>query len=283
MALRPRPRQARACELGVAASIVASIVANLATGCEPHVVDAFEPPREPLVVDELRGALRNLYTFDGSGTQVIDRRGDAHGSIEHIGEPLVPLDTLQFDGQLTLDGQGSYVDLPDRLISALGDATFEAWLAWRGGGFWTRIFDFGDSGGTPVDGVTYVFLTPLNSTTGTLRVAYSVAGPTEEALADGAAPLPIRAAPDDAPDHVAVVIDRSNASMRLHFNGLLVGSRDQAIDLAAINDVNNWLGRSNYAVDPPLSAVLVEFRIYGQALTPAQIAASFQAGPGALD
>lgn len=54
------------------------------------------------------------------------------------------------------------------------------------------------------------------------------------------------------------------------------------MELAALNDVNNWLGRSNYLVDPPLSAVLVEFRIYSQALTAAQLAASFGAGPGAL-
>jgi len=53
-------------------------------------------------------------------------------------------------------------------------------------------------------------------------------------------------------------------------------------DLTMIQDVNNWLGRSNYSVDPALFASLIEFRIYEQALTAAQIGLSFRAGPGAL-
>lgn len=49
-----------------------------------------------------------------------------------------------------------------------------------------------------------------------MRVAYSVAGPLEETVADGQAALPVHVAPEDTtPDQVAVVIDRSNASLRL--------------------------------------------------------------------
>ena len=119
---------------------------------------------------------------------------------------------------------------------------------------------------------------------GGVRVAYSVAGPTQETIADGDEPLPIHLGPDDnTPDHVAVVIDRTNAAMRLYSNGVEIASSAESVDLEAINDVNNWLGRSNYYVDPPLSAVFVEFRIYSQALTATQIRASFEAGPGALD
>jgi hypothetical protein len=96
--------------------------------------------------------------------------------------------------------------------------------------------------------------------------------------------MPTHVGPDDnTPDHVAVVIDRTNAWMRVYSNGVEIASENESLDLTAIRDVNNWLGRSNYYVDPPLSAVLVEFRIYSQALTAAQISASYQAGPGALD
>jgi hypothetical protein len=233
---------------------------------------------------ELRAALRNLYTFGGQGTEIRDTRGDAHGTLLHFPETSTPPDTVQFNGRLTLDGQGSYVELPPGLISSLSDATFEAWVTWRGGDAWARIFDFGNNnGGTPVIGVTYLFLTTSRPDNGGVRLAYSVAGPGEETRVDGVNALPIHLAPDDnVPDQVAVVVDRANGSTRLYSNGVEIASTPQAVDLSAISDVNNWLGRSNYFVDPALSALFVEFRIYSQALTTAQINASFQAGPGAL-
>jgi hypothetical protein len=342
-ALRRRPHFARTCELAVRLSFIGIA----APACDPIVVDAFEPPPEPVANEpltcepgslktepgscgcdipdddfdgdgtpdcletcpdnadsvapsgpcgcssfadtnacsELRAALRNLYTFDGRGTEIRDYRGEAHGTLLDSGEPSTPLDEMQLNGRLTLDGQGGYVALPQGIISTLSDATFEAWVTWRGGDFWTRIFDFGDNnGGTPYNGVTYLFLTPSNADTGGVRIAYSVAGPQQETVADGEESLPIHIGPDDnRPDHVAVVVDRTNASMRLYSNGVEIATAPGPLDLGAINDVNNWLGRSNYFVDPALSALFVEFRIYSQALTSAQINASFQAGPGALD
>jgi hypothetical protein len=233
---------------------------------------------------ELRAALRNLYTFGGQGIEIRDTRGDAHGTLLQFPETSTPLTAVQFNGRLTLDGQGSYVELPPGLISNLSDATFEAWVTWRGGDAWARIFDFGNNGGTPVNGVTYLFLTTSRPDNGGMRLAYSVAGPQEETFVDGVDALPIHIGPDDnTPDQVAAVVDRTNGSTRLYANGVEIASTPQPVDLGAINDVNNWLGRSNYFVDPPLSALFVEFRIYSQALTAAQINASFQAGPGALD
>lgn len=280
--------------------------------CAPLVVDAFEPDREPPAAatcphnpgraapqgpcgcssftdtarcDELRAAVRNLYTFDGTGTAIVDLRSDMDGTLLHTvpDTPPAELSQLQQGGRLTLDGGGSYVELPAGMISRLGSATFEVWISWRGNEFWTRVFDFGDNGGDPVDGVTYLFLTPANASTGTPRVAYSLAGPLQEVIAEAASPLPARDDAGAGPDHLAVVIDRNDASMRLYSGGVEVSSVTLPGDLAAINDANNWLGRSNYLVDPALSATFIELRIYDQALSAAQISASFQAGPGALD
>jgi hypothetical protein len=49
--------------------------------------------------------------------------------------------------------------------------------------------------------------------------------------------------------------------------------------LSAINDVNNWLGRSQFNDDPYFKGMIHEFRIYKVALTQQQVAASFDAGP----
>ncbi len=232
----------------------------------------------------LREALRNLYTFDGSGIEITDSEGGMHGTLfDAVGvTPLPALEKFQINGRLNLDGAGGFVELPAGLISSLGSATFEVWTAWRGGAAWARIFDFGNNDGAA--GQTYLFLTPANGLTGTLRAAYSVAGPgAAETLADGTAPLPIAGAADSTMQHLAVVVDQAAGFLRLYAGGAQVISVALAGNLAAINDLNNWIGRSNYTADPLLFGSLVEFRIYDQALSAAQITTSFQAGPGALN
>jgi hypothetical protein len=232
----------------------------------------------------LRDGLRNLYTFDGSGVQILDSIGDQDGTLldDDGVTPTADLARMQVNGRLNLDGFGAHVDLPDGLISSLTNATFEIWLSWRGGAFWTRIFDFGSNAGGA--GQTYLFLTPSNSENSALRVAYSLAGGgAAETLVNGLAALPIGAgASGGAPQHVAVVVDGSAGSLRLYSNGSELGAVPLADDLTAIDDVNNWLGRSNYTVDPPLFGALIEFRIYERVLTPAELRTSFEAGPGAL-
>jgi hypothetical protein len=232
----------------------------------------------------LRDAVRNLYSFNGTTAVITDSVNAANGVIADATgtTPAAELGRFQVNGRLNLDGVGTFVDLPDGLISSLGSATFEAWTAWRGGAAWARIFDFGNNDGGA--GLTYLFLTPSNSINTNLRIAYSVAGPgAAETLADGVGPLPVVLT--DAPgfQHVAVVINEAAGLMQLYLEGAQVGSVALAGDLAAIEDVNNWLGRSNFPVDPMLFGSLIEFRIYDQALTAAQINTSFRAGPGALD
>ena len=46
-----------------------------------------------------------------------------------------------------------------------------------------------------------------------------------------------------------------------------------------INDVNNWLGRSNWTADNYLNGDLNEFRIYEGAMNNAAVQSSYEAGP----
>lgn len=234
----------------------------------------------------LRNALRNLYTFDGENTTVIeDLVGNDNGTlIDASGVvPLANLGRFQVNGRVNLDGVGTFIELPAGRISALTDATFEAWVAWSGGAPWARIFDFGNQ--VANNGETYLFLTAANSITQVMRVAYSVAGPgAAETIIDG--PLPLAITPTTGARtlaHVAVVVNDTAGTMQLYSNGLQVGTVALAGSLSAIVDANNWLGRSLYAADPFFFGSLIEFRIYDQALSGAQINTSFQAGPGALN
>ena len=55
-----------------------------------------------------------------------------------------------------------------------------------------------------------------------------------------------------------------------------------AIDLTVINDINNWLGRSQFIADAELQGTYYEFRIYSGALTPELIDISYLGGPDAV-
>jgi hypothetical protein len=80
---------------------------------------------------------------------------------------------------------------------------------------------------------------------------------------------------------IALVIDDANNLMSLYTNGAFEGSVAYTDSLYMLNDVNNWLGRSQYVADPSFGGTLHEFRIYGAALSAAAIQASFVAGPDA--
>jgi len=220
----------------------------------------------------LRDALVHRYRFDGSGTTVTDSRGDHDGVVINT--------QLDGTGRLDLAGGSSdeYVDLPNGMISALTNATFEVWLTWNGGNGWQRIFDFGDSNaaeGSQGTGTSYLFLTPQTpSPSLVMRVAYTANGSANETRLSASAALP-----SSGMHHVAVVIDDGNNQMHLYQDGASVGSVAFSGSLSAIDDVNNWLGRSQYGTDPELDGSLHELRIYEAPLSAAQIALSFADGP----
>ena len=220
----------------------------------------------------LVSALVHRYRFDGSGTTLTDSKGDQDGTVVNA--------TLTDTGQLELAGGTSddYADLPNGLISSLTDATFEVWLTWSGGAAWQRIFDFGNNSaaeGSQGTGATYLFLTPRNVTgSGTLRVAYTTNGSSNETRLSAAAALS-----SSGMHHVAVVFDDTGNQMRLYVDDAPQGMIAITGSLSAINDVNNWLGRSQYSSDPELAGSLHELRIYGAPLSDAQLALSFADGP----
>jgi hypothetical protein len=257
-----------------------------AVGCDAHVVDAVrEPPmmREPVPVSPLESSLIHRYSFDGEGTTAVDSKFAAHG--------LVLGTKLSGTGALALAGgrSGEYVDLPNRIVSGLHDATFEAWLTWNGtgtaGGVWQRIFDFGNSSqgeDVPAGGTSYLFLTTASAKdTGrglppAIRLVYSDNGVDAEQICQGPAPFPIGMA-----THVAVVIDATAETMSIFQDGALLSECPLAQPLSAIDDVNNWLGHSNFSADDDLAGSYDEFRIYAAALTAAELKSSFKAGPDA--
>jgi len=223
------------------------------------------------------GSLIHRYSFDASddGIEVIDSVRGMNGSL--VGAVYGQDEAA---GTVLLAGKDSnqYVDLPNHLLDGAKDATFEAWVTWAGGDAWQRIFDFGEDE-TGVDGSrngqprSYVFLACLP------RPRFAFRPPpvaSAESFITGAS-----AFPTGSSTHVAVVIDETSQLMSLFVNGLQTTSARFAGTLADVYDVNNWLGRSEYLLDPGFEGSFSEFRIYDRALSAEELARSFAAGPDA--
>ncbi|HEV8549321.1 MAG TPA: LamG domain-containing protein [Polyangiaceae bacterium] len=218
-------------------------------------------------------SLVHRYTFDGTGTAVHDAMGGADGTVMGA--------TLSGSGAVTLAGRMSdeYVDLPNGLISGLDSVTLEAWLTWYGGYEWQRIFDFGNDQtnveGNRGAGSTYLFCTPRLPDDGDalLRVAYQRASFAEMQL-DAT-----RMLPPGLLTQVVVTFDAPSATLAIYLDGGLENSKVfEDLRLSAVHDINDWLGRSQYAADPELGATIEEFRIYNRALSAAEVHASSTAG-----
>ncbi len=218
---------------------------------------------------DLASALLHRYRFAGTGTTVVDSVGSAHGVT--VGT------TLDGSGSVDLD-VGPYVDLPNHLISGLRNMTLEVWVELGSlTSPFQRILDFGDSGteGESVLGRSYVFLTPRTTSDKGNAVRLTYFGGednTEVALTGPSALLP------NARSHLACVFDDDGDMMYLYVNGTAVQQASWPHALERVNDINNWLGRSQFMADPGLDGSIEEFRIYDVALDAQHVEYSFDSG-----
>jgi hypothetical protein len=74
------------------------------------------------------------------------------------------------------------------------------------------------------------------------------------------------------------VVNSTANKLELYLEGNGVGSVSLALPLSAIPDVNNWIGRSQYAPDEYFAGKISEFRIYNAALTGPQLKTSKKMG-----
>jgi hypothetical protein len=208
------------------------------------------------------------YDFEGSGTVVEDRVGEADAVIRGG----AALDTA---GGLSLDGYDDYVDMPNGVLSSRRSVTIMAWLRWDGGPCWQRVFDFGstDAGEGQVGrATTSLFLTPAACPNG---VALSMT----EREADQQAVAASQSMPTGRTIQVVLVLDGDNGQSALFIDGVREATAPNAHLMADLNDVNNWLGRSQWVQDNYLSARYDELRIYDGALRDQEIAALAERGP----
>ncbi|HEX2876370.1 MAG TPA: LamG domain-containing protein [Polyangiaceae bacterium] len=227
----------------------------------------------------LKDALVHRYAFNGRGPVAVDDVGGADGAI--LNTELSGLGQLYLDRSAELE---QYVELPNGIISALDSATFETWVTWETPPtepkpFWERIFDFGVSTlgeEQRESGKSYLFLAPGQpGTTPKLpRAAFRDLNTDGEVIIDA-----LDATPSNAMFNMAVVVDAPARELVLFMNGVEQGRTQLTEPLSAIEDVNNWLGRSQFVVDTRFGGSFHEFRIYDRALSQLQLIDSVALGP----
>ncbi|HEU5124762.1 MAG TPA: LamG-like jellyroll fold domain-containing protein [Verrucomicrobiae bacterium] len=155
---------------------------------------------------------------------------------------------------LDLDGADQYIWLPPGVGYA---QTFVAVVNWRGGASWQRIFDFG------TDTSRYVMLTP-SSSDNVLRLDIRAGGPTQ--ILQWNQPLP-----KNAWTQVAVTLDGTKGI--LYVNGAAVVTNNISLLPLNVAPQTNHLGRSKFVADANFNGQFASFRVYGHALTAAEMVA----------
>jgi hypothetical protein len=174
---------------------------------------------------------------------------------------------LALDGDAQWAGVFDYVELPAKFPDT-ADFTFAAWVYREGDDPSQRIFDFGQ------DATKNMFLTP-KSNDDKLRFAITDSGPLKEEQLNAPALDP------DQWYHVAVTLEGDQG--KLYLDGAEVDGGEIKLNPEKVLGNHNWLGRSQYDLDPGFKGKIDEVAIFDRALSPDQISGIYQKGWSAED
>lgn len=191
----------------------------------------------------------------------------------------------------------AYLNLPNGTASSKTNLTVEIWAAPITARFFQPLFDFGrmtiagDGAGAPGEwtGTTPATVPYSETSDGLALLINRETNLNTQRLGariDGGAPLyldsDLATTAGTTYHYVVTFADTpGGGTVSWYRNGALIGTGDVAFHLSDIEDVNVWLGRSQWAVLATANAAYDEVRIYDHALSPGDIAASFAAGPDA--
>ncbi len=203
-----------------------------------------------------------FYPFaETSGTTSVDTTGNNQPATM-VGATFSP---GVANNAATMDGSSEYVSLPAGIVNGLTAFSICTWVNLNAPVMQhTHIFDFG-TGPT-----AYMFLTP-NSGSGVAQFAITTSGVMGEEAIDALA-----AVAAGSWQHVCVTL--AGTTGILYVNGVEV-AKNAAMTLSPSslgNTTQDWLGRSQYAVDPYLNGKVDQFRIYSRALSASEVLQLFQ-------
>ncbi len=244
------------------------------------------------------------YTFNSATTNdavglVVPDVGSAGGA-DALVQGTYGSAAAGFTGQkLHLTGGTSdtapYVDLPNGLLSGLGAAnsgsgqvTFEGWVLVNAQTYWPRLFVFGSSSageitgpGGSFSGVNFIMLDQIQNYRDWHECSISNNGFNggPNSTTDQQFGLENNNSGGYGLSHYAVTWNEATGEVVVYENGVEATRFVTDKKFTHIDDVNNWLGRSNWSADNNLVGDYDEFRIYNRVLSPAEVQNDYQAGP----
>ncbi len=218
-----------------------------------------------------RAEITHRYSFkDGKADDSVGKvNGKLQGKAKVAGDKLV----LDNTGKTSEDTTLSYLSFSERILPKSGSSTIEVWFTATSDGAYSRVFDFGQRG------QGYVFLTPDEGSE-LARTAISSNDFGDETTLRSDEHLN-----NGKPHMVALVIDAKSKSLKLFVDGKPNGGAEPLEDhtLENVKGNNHWLGRSIFDTDAGFTGSIDELRIFDTALTAAEVAAHYKAGPDALE
>lgn len=233
---------------------------------------------------------RHRFSFARPVGKAVDGTvvADAIGGMQAV----VRGDGARFTGSgLRLPGGSSssaaYIDFPNHMVSGQRDVTLELWVTQEAALDWCRILSVGTNRSGEIVGPGGGFFGSE-----TLTLFGNVGAAPVNRFARSAGRL-LNGGPDrdpaDYPEgelgvrfHHAIVYDHELSEWRWYRNGVLMEVIPDAEGPMTLDDVNVWLGRSEFSADNNFQGVFHEVRLHNRVLAEAELFGSYQTGPGAV-
>ncbi len=250
----------------------------------------------------------NRYSFSEGVTNeavdltFVDSIGGQHGVVRGVHGQFTGTRLVLPGGPSTTEAYG---DLPNGLVSSRstnnvgsGEITIEGWVRQTSSLNWARIFDFGSTangGGGPnfevpgpgfapgfvaTAGADFVF---YSAQVGASTVSHRIEITDRDPVDAGSSGAWVYSPTFNTDLHYVMTWNEATGEVRVFENGVEVNSFSTVKAMSEINDINVWLGRSNFTFDNNVAAEYDELRIYNRVLSPGEILGNYQAGPNTLN
>ncbi|MFF4830255.1 family 43 glycosylhydrolase [Streptomyces sp. NPDC001315] len=207
------------------------------------------------------------YDFDETGGNIArDSSGHGyHGTYVHTPDfgSGVEGGSFKMSGGAGTSSTSPYVKIPNGVLKDTDSVTVSTYARWKGGDAFQWLFGLGP------DSDKYLFATPSNGGSSLYSAMTKASWSAESKLTAGSQLTP------GEWRHVTVTLDGSTGTMVLYVDGIEAARTTTTIKPSelydASKDYSGYIGKSLYSADPYFGGEVDDFRIYGRALSAAEV------------